>query len=130
MGTRLQLFFPLKISRNFAVNSIFSGSRSTNGFLSCSGVRFVFPASNYPGESPFRANPGVSVTYQPLWSEGNGPLIRVPHLSKPSGNPFPVKSGCIGCLATILIRGKRTPDSSSPRRITPEEHQNFSQLVA
>ena len=31
-----------------------------------------------------------------------------------------MKSGCIGCLATILVRGKRTPDSSSQPLKTPE----------
>ena len=35
-----------------------------------------------------------------------------------------MKSRYIGCVATILVRHQRTPDSSSPHRITPEEHKN------
>ena len=123
-------------------------------------VGFVFLTSGNHLGTPFRWNPGVSVAYQPLWSEGNGRRIRVPHLWKPPGNtismkswcigclpgntistivwsggngprirvphielpqenPFSMKSWCIGCLATIVVRGKRTSDSSSPHRFSP-----------
>ena len=36
------------------------------------------------------------------------------HVSKTSEKPFSMKRGCTGCVATTLIRGERTSDSSSP----------------
>ena len=57
----------------------------------------------------------------PMSFEANEPRIRVPHIWKPPGDPILEKSECIGYLATILIRHKRTPDSSSPCLKTPWE---------
>ena len=47
------------------------------------------------------------------------------HLSRseiPQENVSSMKSWCIGCLATIVVRGKRTSDSCSPPLETPWEH--------
>ena len=40
-------------------------------------------------------------------------------MSQNPRKPILLKSRCIGCLATIVVREKRTSDSSSPNRITP-----------
>ena len=73
-----------------------------------------FPHRNTSGKMCFRRTRFSMVPGLPMSFDTNGPRIRVPHIYKPPGNPISVKSRCIGCLATILIRGKRTPDSSSP----------------
>ena len=81
---------------------------------------FAFPTSQDPLRIPSRSNPSVSVAKQPFSSEANGLRIRVPHVSRPPENPVSVKPERIGCLATILIREKRTADSNSRHRITPD----------
>ena len=51
-----------------------------------------------------------------------GDQIHVSCIGLSPGKPVSKKSRCIGYLATILIGWKRNPDSSSPRRVTPEEN--------
>ena len=49
----------------------------------------------------------ISISYRPtLIFQSNWPQIQAPRVSKPLGNPILVKSRCIGCLATIVVRGK------------------------
>ena len=51
-----------------------------------------------------------------------------PTAKYPRKNVFSLKSWCIGCLATIVVRGKRTPDScSSPLETTWEHH--FAEIL-
>ena len=88
------------------------------------------PASRYPRKACFRWARFPLVPRRPMGFEVNGSRIRVLHLLKPCGSLITVKSRCIGCLATIVIKEKRTPDSSSPRRVTPGNIQYFSQLVS
>ena len=49
-----------------------------------------------------------------------GPRIRAPRVELPLASVCSRKSACIGCLATIVVQGKRTSDSSSPHRFTPD----------
>ena len=88
-GTRLQLFFHLRIWNNFAVNSIFIDYRSTDGFRVFWASDSCLPHRIIPVK-PVSGDPGVLVAQQP-WSPG----------------------------------GKWTPDSSSPRRVTPESFQTY-----
>ena len=62
---------------------------------------------------------------KPFSSERNGPRIQVPHVGKTPENPISVKSRYIGCLATILIRGKWAPDSITPYPSTPDTIETY-----
>ena len=76
----------------------------------------------------------LTLFYNGSWSIHHTPIKLTAALSSPHRitprKTLPVKSGSIVCLATIVVRGKRTPDLNSQRLKTPEEHQNFSQLVS
>ena len=98
-----------------------STQRLWNLVCPISWTKFIFPASKYLRKTCFRRSRFLLVPGLPMSFEENAPRIRVPLVWKPPRNPIPVKSVCIGCLATILIRGKRTPDSSSPCLETPAE---------
>ena len=74
----------------------------------------MFSPSKYLRKTCFAVSRSPLTPGLPFPSEANGPRIRVPHVSKPPGNPISVRSGCIGCLATTVVRGKRAPDSGSP----------------
>ena len=88
-------------------------------------LKFTFPPSRNLSETCFRRTRVPLVIGQPLIFQSNWPQIKVLHVSKILGNPFSMKFGCIGCLATSLIWGKRTSDSSSARQVTPESIKTF-----
>ena len=89
------------------------------------GVGFMFVASNYPCETPFGWG-GVRVYRLPsnhCHQGATDPGFEFPTASYPPGSVFSRKFESIGCLATIVTRGQRTPDSSYPPRVTPESFQ-------
>ena len=62
------------------------------------------------------------------------PTIHIPVKQTPASSfphritfrkPLPLKFEYIGCLATILVRAKRTSDSSSLHRITPDTIETY-----
>ena len=81
----------------------------------------MFPPSRnlrktcFPGTRSSLA-PGLPFSFEPT-----GPRIRVRHVSNPLGTQFRWNPCVSVCLATIVVRGKRTPDSSSPRLRSPEK---------
>ena len=119
VNTGLQLFFQSRMRGNFLAISIFVGLRSINDFR---GV-WVTDSCCPDRSTTAKASPrdSISISARPTigFSKETAHIFEFP-TSKTPWNPFSMKSGCIGYPATIIIRGKSTPDSSSTHRITPE----------
>jgi hypothetical protein len=114
VNTGLQLLFQSRMRGKFPATPISVGSRSINGFQGV-WVTDAYCSHRHTTENPHPEN-WISIGSQPTdgFSRETDHIIEFTTPSKPSESPLALKSDCIGCLATILVRGKRTPDSRSP----------------